>query len=182
MKVPETAIALVTDFAAATREEQFAALVERHTRFVFRVAYALLRNSADCEDVVQETFLKLYRSDAWLRMDDERAFLARTAWRVAQRHRRKRGTSEPLADVLDSHPGTEVLMSEQARVATVHRLIDVLPEQLRQPLLLSTVEELNSRTIAAILDIPEGSVRSRLMRARELLKARLAAIERRAAL
>ncbi len=182
MKVPGTAITLVTDFVAATREQQFAAMVERNARFVFRVAYALLRNSADCEDAVQETFLKLYRSDAWRRMDDERAFLARTAWRVAQNHRRKRGTSEPLPDVLDNQPGTEALIGEQARIATVHRLIDALPEELRQPLLLSTVDELNSPAIAAVLDIPEGTVRSRLMRARELLKARLATVERRVAL
>ena len=57
----------------------------------------------------------------------------------------------------------------------VHRLIDALPEELRQPLALSTVQELNSREIAAILDIPEGTVRTRLMRARQLLKEKLAA-------
>ena len=51
--------------------------------------------------------------------------------------------------------------------------MDALPEELRQPLALSTVQELNSREIAAILDIPEGTVRTRLMRARQLLKQKL---------
>jgi DNA-directed RNA polymerase specialized sigma24 family protein len=50
---------------AAAREARFAAFVERQSRFVFRVAYALLRNSYDAEDVVQETFLKIYRAGAW---------------------------------------------------------------------------------------------------------------------
>ena len=62
---------------AAARESRVAALVHRQSRFVFRIAYALLRNTHDAEDVVQETFLKLYSSGAWEQMNDERAFLAR---------------------------------------------------------------------------------------------------------
>jgi RNA polymerase sigma-70 factor (ECF subfamily) len=57
----------------------------------------------------------------------------------------------------------------------VHRLIDALPEELRQPLALSTVEELTSPEVARILGIPEGTVRTRLMRAREILKQKLIA-------
>src|SRR5215471_1025936 len=64
-------------------EEEFAAVVERNARRMFRVAYSLLRNSHDAEDAVQEALLKLHRSEGWRRMDDERAFLARTVWRVA---------------------------------------------------------------------------------------------------
>lgn len=69
---------------AAAREARFAELVERRSRFVFRVCYALVRNLHDAEDVVQEVFLKLYRSGAWERMEDEQGFLARTAWRIAE--------------------------------------------------------------------------------------------------
>jgi RNA polymerase sigma-70 factor (ECF subfamily) len=58
----------------------------------------------------------------------------------------------------------------------VHRLIDSLPEQLRQPLALSTVEEMTSREIAQVMGIAEGTVRTRLMRAREILKHKLAAL------
>ena len=65
------------------RDEEFAALVERQARLMFRVAYSLLRNVQDAEDAVQEAFLKLYRGEAWRRMEDEKAFLARTVWRVA---------------------------------------------------------------------------------------------------
>src|SRR5437016_4208266 len=65
------------------RSERFAALVHRQSRFVFRVAFAILRNPHDCEDVVQETFLRIYARSAWEELRDERAFLARIAWRIA---------------------------------------------------------------------------------------------------
>ena len=53
----------------------------------------------------------------------------------------------------------------------VHTLIDRLPADLREPLLLSAVEEMNSREIGELLDLPEGTVRTRLMRARQQLRA-----------
>ena len=64
---------------------------------------------------------------------------------------------------------------ESEQCALVHRLIDALPETLRQPLALSAIEELTSREIAAVLEIPEGTVRTRILRAREILKERLIA-------
>lgn len=73
----EPGLAQVED--AVTRDERFAVLVRRQARFVFRVAYAILRNVQDADDAVQETFLKLYRSQRWDCIEDERAFLARIA-------------------------------------------------------------------------------------------------------
>jgi DNA-directed RNA polymerase specialized sigma24 family protein len=58
------------------------------------VAYAVLRNSHDAEDVVQEVFMKLYRSGVWHDMSDEKAYLARTAWRTAVDHLPKQKQSE----------------------------------------------------------------------------------------
>jgi RNA polymerase sigma-70 factor (ECF subfamily) len=63
--------------------------------------------------------------------------------------------------------------------AMVHRLVDALPEELRQPLALSTTEQLDSREIAELMGIPEGTVRTRLMRAREILKQKLAVFHER---
>ncbi len=60
--------------------------------------------------------------------------------------------------------------------AAIHRMIDSLPEELRQPLVLSAIDELNSREVATILGVPEGTVRTRLMRARQMLKQKLATI------
>jgi RNA polymerase sigma-70 factor (ECF subfamily) len=167
---------------ADSRQTRFASLVDRQSRFVFRVAYAIVRNASDSEDVVQETFLKIYRAGAWDRMEDERAFLARTAWRIAV-DRRSRGRREiPIEQnpkESSDGPNPEQSAMDADRNGVVHRLIDALPEELRQPLALSTVDEMTSGEIAVILGIPEGTVRTRLMRARQMLKQKLEAARRR---
>lgn len=162
------------------REQEFSGIVERQARFMFRVAYGLLRNVQDAEDAVQESFLKLYRGEAWRRMEDEKAFLARVVWRVALDRVPK------SADRMDDVAGMELPaggLSPESGVATederalLRHLINGLPDELRQPLLLSAVEEMTSREVAAVMGIPEGTVRTRLMRARAELKKRFAAME-----
>jgi RNA polymerase sigma-70 factor (ECF subfamily) len=159
----------------------FETLVRRQTRFVFRVAHALLRNTGDAEDVAQETFLKLHRSGAWKQMREERAFLARMAWRLALVRKRSQTTVQSLRVEIDHFDALrsrgqdpEQIATSRNAVALVHTCIDLLPEELRQPLVLSAIEELNSREIALMLGIKEGTVRTRLMRARAALKERLA--------
>lgn len=159
-------------------EAEFTAFVQRQSHFVFRVAYAVLRHAHDAEDVVQEVFLKLYRNGAWEKMRDEQAFLARTAWRAAVDRLPNRSRMEETNVELPS-PGPS---PEETAVAVdwhgkVHRLIDALPEDLRQPLALSTIEELTSAEVAQVLGIPEGTVRTRVLRARQLLREKLAALE-----
>jgi RNA polymerase sigma-70 factor (ECF subfamily) len=170
-----------------TREEtEFTALVLRQSRFVFRVAYAVLLNSHDAEDAVQETFLKLHRNGGWRHAQNERAFLARTTWRVAQdaRRRTSRGpvaaASELGSAVVDAPSpalGPEEMLLYANQHAAVHSMIDALPEELRVPLVLSSFDELNSREIAGIVGIPEGTVRTRLQRARQVLRRKLASLE-----
>jgi RNA polymerase sigma-70 factor (ECF subfamily) len=171
-------------------EAEFAAFVERNSRFVFRVAYAMLRNSHDAEDAAQETFLKLWRKGAWRGLESERAFLARATWRMAAdrihagqtgaRPSQKREAVGPedagVFDLLSMEPNPEEAAMSAAWHASIHRLIDALPEELRQPLALSTVDEMNSREIAAVMRIPEGTVRTRLMRARQMLREKLSVL------
>jgi RNA polymerase sigma-70 factor (ECF subfamily) len=164
-----------------TREEaEFTALVQRQSRFVFRVAYAVLLNAHDAEDVVQETFLKLYRNGGWQKAENERAFLARAAWRVAVDRRRSAGAAggfidaEPAVDPASPQPGPEQALVTANQHAVIHSMIDALPEELRLPLVLSASDELNSREIAEILRIPEGTVRTRMQRARQVLRQKLA--------
>lgn len=166
-----------------TRDEEaeFAALAERQARFAFRVAYAVLLNSADAEDAVQESFLKLHRHGGWHHADNERAFVARVVWRTAidvRRANHPAATREQALDASLHDPPSLELGPEQAILmadheALVHRLIDALPDELRLPLVLSSVEDLNSREIAGVLDIPEGTVRTRLQRARLVLRQKL---------
>jgi RNA polymerase sigma-70 factor, ECF subfamily len=161
-------------------EAEFTALVQRQSRFVFRVVYAVLLNAHDAEDAVQETFLKLYRNGGWQDAHNEQAFLARVAWRVALDRRRAAKPAEIASDpdaasALESlRPGPEEALLDANQHAQIHAMIDALPEELRLPLVLSAAEELNSREIGKILGIPEGTVRTRLQRARQVLRERLA--------
>jgi RNA polymerase sigma-70 factor (ECF subfamily) len=161
---------------AASRDERFVALVNRQARFIFRVAYSVLRNAHDAEDVVQETFLKLYRRRKWEGMVDERAFLARTAWRMAVDRLPKARRDAVGSGFAASSTNPEQLAITADWHATVWRLVDALPEELRQPLALSALEELNSGEISQVMGIPDGTVRTRLMRAREILKQKLGAL------
>ena len=164
---------LASEQEATVREDLFAALVRRQSRFVFRIAYSVLRNAYDSEDVVQETFLKIYRSRSWERLQNERAFLARAAWRLALDRLRKPPLEPSDFDLPCSGENPEQTAIAADWEAVVHRLIDALPEQLRLPLALSAIEELKSTEIAALMGIPEGTVRRRLMRARQILKEKL---------
>jgi RNA polymerase sigma-70 factor (ECF subfamily) len=180
-------LAIRNDEEAIRDDDEFEALVRRRSSFVFRVAYAILRNSHDAEDAVQETFLKLYRNNTWKgipgkEIRDERAFLARAAWRIAV-DRLPKSQADPATqievtelDLPSSAPSPEQQAVSAAWHSAIHRLIDALPEELRQPLALSTIDDLNSREIAAILGISEGTVRTRLMRARQMLKQKLSAL------
>lgn len=162
-------------------DAEFTECVQRHSRLVFRVAYAVLRNSHDAEDVVQEVFLKLYRNNVWDGVRDEKAYLARVAWRAAVDHLPKQHQeAEDEAEIASAHSSPEQTAVNSDLQRKVHRLIDGLPEELRQPLALSTIEELTSGEIAQVMGIPEGTVRTRVLRARQLLREKLTALEGRA--
>jgi RNA polymerase sigma-70 factor (ECF subfamily) len=168
----------VADVAA----NEFEAAVHDHSRLVYRIAYSVLRNHHDAEDATQETFIRCLRSLKRTVVRDWRAWLARTAWRVAL-DRRPRGreislddSPEIAASLHASGAGAEEMAANQQMAAVLERLIAALPRELREPLALSTVEELSSPEIAEVLGIPEGSVRTRLMRARQILKEKLSAV------
>lgn len=164
-------------------DAEFAGLVERQWRFAYKVAWAVVRNMHDAEDAAQEAFLSIFRAKAWRGLRDERAFVARTAWRAAVDRLRARGPasaqgdSEDTGTLPDKAPDPEQAVMAASQDAAMHRLIDSLPEELRQPLALSV--EMNSREIAAAMGIPEGTVRTRLMRARQMLREKMRAREER---
>lgn len=149
--------------------DAFERLVQRHSRFVFQVAWSVLRNAHDAEDVVQETFLKVYRARAWEHMQDQRAFLARAAWRLAVDRRKTALREGPMPQLIAPE-------ANQDTGELVRRVIERLPEELRQPLTLSALDEMTSREIGMVMGIPEGTVRTRVMRAREILRKKLEAL------
>lgn len=163
--------------------EPVEALVAQYSLMAFRIAYSILRNHHDAEDAVQECFLRVMKYGKKLRdVRNQKAWLARIAWTVALDKRSQQKTEfleddpdgaqllERLAD--PAMAADEQLAAKQTQLM-LDRMIAGLPEELRYPLQLSTVQELNATEIAEIMGIPEGSVRTRLMRARKLLKDKL---------
>lgn len=153
----------------ASRAAAFAEIVQAHARLVHKIAMAVTRNVDDAEDVVQEAFLQLYKNSLWPQITDHRAYLARVAWRLAIR--RPRPSEELPANLLAPSASPEHEAIGRQAASTLHALIDNLPEKLRQPLVLTAIEELTSPEVAAILGIPEGTVRRRVHSARELLRS-----------
>jgi len=167
---------------ADTAANEFEAAIRDHSRLVYRIAFSVLRNHHDAEDATQETFMRCLRSLRRTVVRDWRAWLARTSWRVAL-DRRPRGreismddAAETIASLRVAGASAEEMAGNRQMEALLERLISALPTELREPLTLSTVEELASPDIARILGIPEGSVRTRLMRARQILKEKLSAV------
>jgi RNA polymerase sigma-70 factor, ECF subfamily len=159
-------------------------LVRRHARLVYRIAYAVLRRHHDAEDATQETFLRVLRYSRRLAgVEDQKTWLARIAWRVAidrnrlQGRKREMSLDDPeqlLPEVASSDAAADEAL-HGAQVSNVLELmIAALPEKLRQPLILSTIEEMSPREVAATLGINEAAVRSRIFRARQILREKLA--------
>ena len=162
-------------------------LVADHSQMVFRIAYSILRNHHDAEDAAQECFLRVWKhKDRLHGIDNAKTWLARIAWTTALDKRRagrkmlslndgESGT-ELLDSLSDGTPAADEQLAERQNQQLVQRLIAGLPVDLAQTLELSTVQELNSAEIAEVMKIPEGSVRTRLFRARKQLKEKLAVL------
>ena len=113
---------------------------------------------------------------------DPRTWLARIAWRVAV-ERRKEVPEVRMEDAgkiitrLPSHAaGADEAMLGAEKIRSLERLIATLPAKLRDPLTLSTVEEMSPKDVAQILDTSEAAVRSRIFRARQILREKLATL------
>src|SRR6201994_809938 len=92
------------------RQGIFTRLATEHGRFLYRVAWSVLRHSEDAEDCVQEALLKLYRGESWRQMTNERAFLESVVWRLAldRRSARHPAAEEQTAlQLADSRPTPE---------------------------------------------------------------------------
>jgi RNA polymerase sigma-70 factor (ECF subfamily) len=165
------------------RDETLEDMVRQHSRLVYRIAYAALRSHHDAEDATQETFLRVLRySHKLATVEDPKTWLARIAWRVAVDRSKRRGNTREISLDDPDRPGEQVpssdVTADQAMQASqvgtrLERLIGALPEKLRQPLILSALEEMSPREVAATLSINEATVRSRVFRARQILREKL---------
>jgi RNA polymerase sigma-70 factor, ECF subfamily len=173
---------IVSDAMAPARadDDQLEAVIREHARLVYRVAYSVLRNHHDAEDATQETFIRVLRYRKKLPgVRNPRTWLARIAWRVAIERRKKapdsalENTEVETAELRSQRAGAdEILLGSEMR-QLLAQLIAALPEKLRDPLTLATVEEMSPADIATVLGIREAAVRSRVFRARQILQEKL---------
>jgi RNA polymerase sigma-70 factor (ECF subfamily) len=164
-----------------TDEDELELVVRDHARLVYRIAYAALRNHHDAEDATQETFMRVLRYRQKLgEVRKLKTWLARIAWRVALGRRSKvrevalDDVGEAAGDVCSAGSTAEEMVQGSELGRVLHDLMAALPAKLREPLALSTLEELTPAEIAEVLGTNEAAVRSRIFRARQILRQKLA--------
>jgi len=166
--------------------DAFAALVRRHQRRVFGLLLRMLGNREEAEDAAQDTFLNLHRHGHRFRRESRfSTFLYRVAVNAALNRRRSLGRRRAHTDAFNEacavgHTGAEAgadpeqsLAGDELR-ARLGRELLTLPESLRAPVVLYDIEGLSYGEIADVLEVAEGTVKSRIHRARQALRARLA--------
>jgi RNA polymerase sigma-70 factor (ECF subfamily) len=146
-------------------------------RLAYRVALGVLRNPAEAEDVAQEAMLRAYRNFAQLRDRERfRPWLVRTAWRLALDARRaaqRRERHEHAAKDERAEPEAEEVAAAREFERHVAMALDALSEKLRLVMVLAAIEGYNTREVASLTGIPEGTVKTRLLRARMQMAERL---------
>jgi RNA polymerase sigma-70 factor, ECF subfamily len=177
------AILIEVPTVAQNREQLVESLVRENARLVYRISYAVLRSHHDAEDATQETFVRVLRYGRKLAtVSNPKTWLARIAWRVAvdrghQRARKREiaieDSARPLEEIASAGTRADASLQGAQTSARLERLIAVLPEKLRQPLVLSALEEMSPHDVAATLGISEAAVRSRVFRARHILREKL---------
>jgi len=160
----------------------FESLVTRHQRRVFRLLLRMLGSHADAEDVTQETFLNLHRHGHRFRSESRfSTFVYRVAANAALNRRRALARSQAREDALareegalydgaGREPSPETAVGGAEVRARVQDALLELSTTLRLPLVLYDIEGLSYGEIASILEIAEGTVKSRIHRARQALR------------
>lgn len=174
-KMPASTTRPTTPRSAAD-EARLRTLVRDHHALVFRAVRRLGVNEADADDATQEVFLVLANRLADIEAGKERSFLYSTAARVAANARRSVRRRVAAHDNLENAPREsqplQDTLSDQRRAREVlDELLDSLPDDMREVLVLFELKELSVQEIAEVLDVPLGTVGSRLRRARERFQA-----------
>src|SRR5258708_33033460 len=157
-----------------TSEPGFGERVAESQKRVFQIAYGVLGNRAEAEDVAQEAFLNAYQHLSALSDGEKfRAWVNRIAFRLAlnrQRGLRRRLARDAAwpASTIETVDGVRNA-EERLMIEKLRNRIEALPEKYKRVLQLSMAEEMDAAGVGAVLGIPAGTVRSRLHTARKLL-------------
>ena len=158
------------------RDEAFEEEVLPQLRALFGMAYRLTGNAHDAEDLVQETMLRAHRSfHRYRRGTNARAWLFTILNRLRTDALRRRGRRPETVELTDDGP--PVAPTHEAALTSGHeevtRALEALPETFRAAVVLRDIEEYSYAEIARVLEVPVGTVMSRIHRGRALLRRSL---------
>jgi len=160
-----------------TKNRLFELTVWPHMRSAYNLARWLVRNGDDAEDIVQEAFLKAFKALDSFRGGDARVWMLSIVRNTTMNFLRQRktdvGTELDQIEPADRSPNPEQGLLEESRRQQVRHAIARLEPEFRETLVLREIEGLSYKEIAAILDVPTGTVMSRLSRARQQLLTEL---------
>lgn len=169
-------------------QKAFALLVEKYQRKLGRLLARMIRDQAEVEDVVQESFIKAYRALPNFRGDSAfYTWLYRIGINTAKNHLVAMGRRPSVSNDIEVEdaenfedgdelrtldtPETELMTKELAQ--TVKQAIDALPQELKTAITLRELDGLSYEEIAELMQCPIGTVRSRIFRARESVAEKL---------
>jgi len=153
-------------------EREFDERLPELSRLAFRVAYSVVRNRQDAEDVAQDALVRAHRRLPTLRDPERyRPWIVRLTWRLALDHQRgdTRRRQRELAHVQLASTDVRPLMTS-GRADALWTAIDSLPEKLRLVLVLTSLEGHNVEEVSRLVGVPPGTVKSRLFTARQRLR------------
>lgn len=180
----------LVEAAAAGSREAFDELVRRHQAAIFTLARVLTSGRGDVEDLAQDVFVKAWRNIGSFRGESTfRTWLHRVAINVIRTSQSRQGRlmrmfvsrsqDDPLDDaggrpLPEQASGEEPVEATLARRQVIDRALATLPDDLKVAVTLRDLQGMDYREIAAALDVPIGTVESRIFRAREKLRPLLA--------
>lgn len=169
-------------FSKRPRTDEFEAVALPHLNDLYRTAARLLGDGAKAEDVVQETYLQAWKSFSRFEPGTNcRAWLFKILVNNIHHHRRSWFNLRRVADseeVLEHAAVTPAAVPESLARQEILRALDGLPADYRATVLLADVEEFSYKEVAGLLDVPIGTVMSRLSRGRKLLREQLIGLAR----
>jgi len=165
-------------------QQAYKLLLERHRHAIYHIAFKIVHNREEAADLVQETFMKAFGSLNTYRFEYRfSTWLYRIAANSAIDFLRKRKIEALSLDrPMETKDGTVELQlpdwthnpefdyTRKQRRISIDEAIDSLPDKYRQVIVIRHTDDKSSEEIAKILDVPVGTVKARIFRARELLK------------
>jgi RNA polymerase sigma-70 factor, ECF subfamily len=161
---------------AAGDHAAFTQLMRQHNRLLYRTARAILKDDTEAEDAVQDAYLLAYRAIATFRGEAKLStWLVRIVANEALGRLRRRARTAPVIALIDPvSDGPERAAARAEALRLLESKVDCLPDAFRTVFVLRALEEMSVEETAAVLGIPEATVRSRYFRAKSLVREALA--------